>query len=319
MLWLKRWDFLAKLAPSRGILRRGRIAKIREELTVLRPGGLGDVVLLTRACLELGSSPQSIFWILERRNAPWADYLGLPHRCYDNANTFWQAIAGRERARIVVNSEQTFGLASVFASRVVSPQGLLIGFSSNSRADLYDRVITYDYEKHESAMFGALLKSAQTEIQLEAASSFHLPDAAPPPSTPFAVIAIAGRQASEKQISLSAWKELVSRARSYADDVYFVGSKIDERFATDLAHSCKATVQNLVGKLSFREVVALIRNATRLLSVDSGLVHIADFFSIPSDVVFTTSSPKKWGPTTAGSEVLSIDKVGEGFITEAQR
>ena len=54
--------------------------------------------------------------------------------------------------------------------------------------------------------------------------------------------------------------------------------------------------ENLVGLTTFAETVDCIRAAARLVSVDSGLIHVADFCGIPTDAVFPAGNPAKWRP-----------------------
>ena len=81
MLWLKKFDRMGNIFPK-GMLRSARLpAETRDRPCVVRPGGLGDLVILTRALIELGVSPTSVDWLVEKRNAIWLEYLGVERMC----------------------------------------------------------------------------------------------------------------------------------------------------------------------------------------------------------------------------------------------
>ncbi len=96
----------------------------------------------------------------------------------------------------------------------------------------------------------------------------------------------------------------MSEATKEAANVVVVGTQQDRSFSEELCAHFGPEVENLTGELEFPMVVETVKLARRLYSVDSGLVHVADFFGVPSSVVFTSGLAHKWGPTTPGSCVL---------------
>lgn len=307
MLWLRRFDPAAKVVPK-GLLRRMRLpADIQPLPCLLRPGGLGDLVILTRAVIELGLSPLRLSWLVERRNAPWLQYLGVDYLCYDEPDTFLFCLAGLQRHGLVINTEQTFGLSALLASRITAaPGGRLTGFSSNRRSDCYEVNIEYECDTIELECFKRLLTEAGLTPQPGSSSSgYRLPAVREGQGgSPHAVVAIAGLEHGYKRLSLQQWCELVERAAAECPLVYLVGAPRDREFAVQLQGSCGVEVRNVVGVAPFPRTVDLVRTAKLVVSVDSGLVHVADFFSIPSEAVFKGGNPRKWRPLTPGSRVL---------------
>lgn len=313
MLWLKRIDPLSRLVPA-GFLKGRRPASGRKGVAVLRPGGLGDLVLLSRAAMELGVDLQSVHWICEQRNAPWARYLALPHSCYDNFQALAELLSGRTRFDCVVNSEQTFGLSTLYSARLCASGGRHIGFSSNRRADLYSNVVNYSQGTHELESFKSLLLGAELS---QGASRSEISDSGSRRgSSSLCIVALAGLQLPSKRLSIEAWRRLIRAAEAKFGDIRLVGAPGDIGFANQLGLESAGRVDNLVGKLSFERVVELIRDAERLISVDSGLVHVADFFGVPSTVYFPSGNPAKWSPLTLGSRVYQPTEE-ESFLTLA--
>lgn len=302
MLWLKRIDSVSRAVPSRPLRSSGDATEIRP--IVLRPGGLGDMVLLTRAACEAGVDPSKVLWFGESRNQPWIDLLGLPSLQYDRLKTFLRSLRGLTRSRTVICSEQTFGLAAVFGTRLVARSGAYVGFDSNIRCDLFDRRVPYSHDMHEVESFRILWRDAVPPDSRGAIDRRHLLPTAPTPED-VAILAIGGLQARYKTLSLTAWRTMLDHALCRASRVLLVGAPADASFAAELVEASRGKpVQSIVGTVSFADTVARIRAARRLVSVDSGLVHVADFCGVPSDVVFPGGNPSKWRPLTPGSVVI---------------
>src|SRR5262245_36864653 len=51
---------------------------------VVRPGGIGDLILLCVAIEHLGYEPNEFIWVIEKRSRVWADHLELDYYCYDD-------------------------------------------------------------------------------------------------------------------------------------------------------------------------------------------------------------------------------------------
>lgn len=313
MLWLKRFDKLSSFFPSRILGSSGTATEPRP--IVLRPGGLGDMVFLTRAATDLGIDLRNILWVGERRNLQWIHYLGLDGIGYDVAPAFLQGICGSLRSNAVVNTEQGFGLSAVFASRLVARDGTLVGFDKNRRSDLHDRNLHYEESEHELSSFRRLFHLAELAPREPALPPGEAPmerstlEGTPPANSQFGgscVLAIAGTENPEKSLSVAAWQVLLDRALSHADSVVMVGVKSDRSFGASLGkrNNGGGRILNLIGELSFGDVVDVIRCARRLVSVDSGLVHVADFYGVPSDVVFPAGNPSKWRPLHPSSVVI---------------
>lgn len=339
LLWLKRIDPLSELVP-RWMLERGRGASGTgevgpERLVVLRPGGLGDFVILTHAAARVGLRREDVVWIGERRNAIWPALLGLDCRCYDVPAFNLKVIRGGLRAKRMICTEQTFGLAAVWGRLACARDAQYLGFDSNRRADLYERQISYT-DEYELEPFTRLLTEAsggtatgalepetlcryyglelgELREQGGRTANEHGVEVAP-----FAVVALAGLQLDGKRLSAGQWRAVVRRVVGAHGSVLLMGAPADRDAAAEIASGLPArAVRNLVGQLSFPEVVRIIAAAAKVYSVDSGLVHVADFVGVPSEVMFPTGSSVKWGPRTAGSRVIEAGELPQ-YLGEAR-
>lgn len=303
MLWLKHFDVLAKGVPKGAYLRWSPGSHQVARPCVLRPGGLGDMVLLTRAFQELGMDLSSLQWISERRNQPWLEYLGVPSINYDER--FLGLLAAREQYPLVINTEQLHGLAALFSARLVSVDGVHCGFSFNPRADLFSKTVFYlPGERHELESFKLLIREsgvlnlggARTDIS-QAVDEMQKED--------YAVVVIAGLQAEHKALQQDEWLQFVRFASRSEKRIVVLGHERDRPFSEELNRHLQ--LENLVGRLSFSEVVEYIRRAKRVYSVDSGLVHVADYFGVPCSALYRSSEVLlQWRPTSPESEAWVV-------------
>ncbi|MCS7296814.1 MAG: glycosyltransferase family 9 protein [Bacteroidia bacterium] len=64
-------------------------------------------------------------------------------------------------------------------------------------------------------------------------------------------------------------------------------------------------VENVAGKLSLREVAALVAGAERLYTVDSALTHFGSALNVPTTTIYCSTLPAfGFGPLAPGSEVV---------------
>lgn len=313
-LWLRSLDWISRAAPAREWIT-GRYFGTIENVAVLRPGGLGDLVVLTRAALKLSIDIRQILWVVERRNAPWAEYLNIPHLLYDRPTDFTALLRGRRRFHVVLNSEQFHGLATLFAARLARPGGKLIGFSSNPRADYFDEQIPYN-PRALSAFdaFQALFASAAGPLLRQGSFEMTPPQLSEAPAAPgrYRVVVLGGLQSAQRRLGIEDWVRIVSFAQRYRSDslpVYLLGAPADRAISEKIAVAAGGTT-NLVGVLPFPRVIETIRCAGRVFGVDSGLLHVADFFGVPTSAVYFSEEKRtEWPPQTSGSEMLSLADV----------
>lgn len=296
---LKKLDRLCQIYPRRfNVLKKRRTPYPRPCL--IRPGGLGDLVVLTRACRELGIDLQTFDWIVEKRNATWLDFLGVNHRCYDDPKDVASILSDYGKYNSVIVSEQYHGLAAVVGSYLTAADGRTIGFDRNPRADLYDQCASHlPAQNHELLHFSQLLQCAQLSSTSAQTTNVSQKDKC------HLVLAFAGEYCPTKVLGVEEWELLFLHACSYQQPIYVVGTKTFTEIANSLCRKFPSVI-NQVGAISFAEVVKTIQTASRFVGIDSGLMHVADFYNVPSDVVFLNSAVTQWQPQTSGSNIATI-------------
>lgn len=262
----------------------------------MRPGGMGDLIILHLAAEMLGIDPMSADWFIERRSAVWARAHGLPHTAYDEG--MLRAVLRETATRpLVVNSEQRFGMSMDAAEWATGRGGVLVGFDTNRASRLATRRVGYDpLEAHELGEFMRLLSVAFERP---------LPDTMPAvprrrPSGGRFVVALGGTHAPSRDLSASAWLEWIDTCIGNAPaDLVYGPAEVD--LARDLVALAGDRWRDRSG--DFAHVLDTIAAAERVVTIDGGMVHVASYYGVPTDVLFTAGRDRKWAPLGAGSTV----------------
>ncbi len=122
------------------------------------------------------------------------------------------------------------------------------------------------------------------------------------------LILIPGARWETKLWPFAHWKsflELSSELRKKYD-FYFIGSEKEREikiWAEEMEKSFSG-VFSLIGKLSLKEVVFLIKRAEFIVSVDTGTMHLASLLNRPILALFGPTSPQRTGPWSKNSFVI---------------
>jgi ADP-heptose:LPS heptosyltransferase len=109
-------------------------------------------------------------------------------------------------------------------------------------------------------------------------------------------------------------------ARALVDDghhVVLTGSARERDRALEVgALAGLADADVLAGRTDLAALAALVADAALLVSVDTGVPHLASAYRTPSVVIFGPAPPEEWGPPAGGPHVVLTDarlRVGDTF------
>jgi lipopolysaccharide heptosyltransferase I len=83
-----------------------------------------------------------------------------------------------------------------------------------------------------------------------------------------------------------------------------VGSKVDGDSADLIVSLSEGKAVSLAGKTSLKELIAVMKKATFVISNDSGPMHIAAALGIPVFAVFGPTDPRRTGPYGKGHSII---------------
>lgn len=92
----------------------------------------------------------------------------------------------------------------------------------------------------------------------------------------------------------------------YKAKIVITGGKKDENLGKEIVDLTNIPIISVCGKFSLEETFALIERLNLLISVDTGITHIASALKIPTIVLFGPGDPRIWRPY--GNNHLLIQK-----------
>ena len=296
----------ALLPRARGNSRDGVVRRI----LLIRPGGIGDAVLLAPAIGALKEKfPQAALTVLaEKRNAGvFALIPGVDHLLrYDAPREFLAAL--RLKPDLTIDSEQYHRLSAVVAR--LSGATTLIGFGTNERARLFHHAIPYSHDDYEADSFFHLLAPLGIAPPVPLAAPFLVV----PPTTrtratqllaplegqPFIVL-FPGASIPERRWGADRFGRVAAGLTERGYGIVIIGGQEDMATAAAINN----TGLNLTGRTSLAETAAIIAQAALLISGDSGILHIGVGLGIPTVSLFGPGIARKWAPQGPQHRVLN--------------
>ena len=86
--------------------------------------------------------------------------------------------------------------------------------------------------------------------------------------------------------------------------IVFTGAEKDKSYNEKIISLMKSKAINLAGKTSIQELFALVKDSKQVISVDTGIMHIAAAFNKPSIALFGAGNPKIWRPYSSKAKVI---------------
>jgi ADP-heptose:LPS heptosyltransferase len=272
-------------------------------LLIIRPGGIGDAVLLAPAIAQVRKSFPSIFIdiLAESRNAgafPLVPGIRSVYR-YDHPREFLAVL--RRRYDVVIDTEQWHRLSALFARVVRAP--VKIGFATNERRRMFTHPVPYSHDDYEADSFCRLfaplgidappdLGGAFLTIPAEAATSGNRL-IAPLERCPFVVL-FPGASIAERRWGTARFREVAQGLVSGGYAVVVVGGEADAVEGEAIVRDLRGL--NLAGRTSLAESAAILHLSRLLISGDSGVLHLAVGVGTPTVSLFGPGRGRKWAP-----------------------
>jgi len=280
-------------------------------ILVIRPGGIGDALLLAPAitALKVKYAEASISILAEKRNAgafvliPSVDRVLL----YDNYRDFIELLFSRYD--LIIDTEQWHRMSAVIARLV--PSAIKIGFDTNERSRLFTHSVPYSHADYEAQSFLNLLKPLGIKETFANTASFLInPDKALLESEPLLkklkspyISVFPGASVIERRWGVNKFRELVKRLASQGINTVIIGGKEDQLSAEAILSAANGL--NMAGLSSIAGTAAIIAGSKLLVSSDSGVLHIGVGLGIPTVSFFGSGIAKKWAPQGEMHTVLN--------------
>ena len=276
-------------------LKGGKHSKLK--ILVIRPGGIGDAVLLFPALKVLRDEYGNcqIDMLAEKRN---------------------QARKPSQVRAIVIDTEQWHRLTSVIAYLTRSP--IRVGFNTNDRSKLFTHKVDYSHKDYESLSFLNLVSAlTKNKYTFDRNNKFISVDY---DKSPWVVQKIrefnkkwdkiigifSGATVVERMWGISKFIETAKRLADMNIGLVILGGKSEVDDSAELEKAIGSEkLLNFVGKTTLYETALIISNLNLFISSDTGLMHIAYGVGTPTVSLFGAGIEPKWGPKGDKNIVLN--------------
>ena len=281
-------------------------------ILLIRPGGIGDAVLLAPAIGGLKKKfPQAKITVLaEKRNAGVFALIPGINRVlrYDVLGDFLVAL--RLKPDVAIDTEQYHRLSAVVARMIGATT--LIGYGTNKRARLFHHAVPYSHDTYEADSFFHLLiplgitpLASMTSPFLSVPTTAHARVTqllAPLSNRPFIVI-FPGASIPERRWGAECFRQVAVRLAEQGYGIVVVGGKDDTATGATIINAAGGL--NLANQTSLAETAAVIGRAALLVSGDSGVLHLGVGLGAPTVSLFGPGIAKKWAPRGPHHRVLN--------------
>jgi lipopolysaccharide heptosyltransferase II len=286
------------LIPAKGL------KKAINSILFIRPGGIGDAVLLIPAIQALRKKfPQATIHILsEKRNsavfALYPDIQKVYH--YDRPIELLTAICSNYD--VVIDTEQWHRLSALVARAVKAPQS--IGFATNERKKLFTHRVPYSHDIPETISFLNLIEPLVGDVSYDPCMPFlNVPEKSAekielllkPLSSSKIVSLFPGGSIREKRWGGDRFHRTAEPLSEQGYGIVVVGGKDNAREGETIIQGIPGSL-NLCGKLSLPETAAVLKRSSLLITGDSGIMHIGYGLGVKIVALFGPGNDKKWAP-----------------------
>lgn len=271
----------------------------------VRPGGLGDAVLLIPAVQKIRKIyPVACIDILaEKRNAEVFNLIDLVDNiyCYDNPKDFIKVVKYKNYD-VVFDTEQ-WHVTSSTLSRFLGK--LTIGFDTNAREKNLNIKVKYSHNDYEVESFLNLVKAYcdYTNINFDRTWSY-----------PFLNITITdqlydiciftGATIQYRKWLVEKYRNLIKLLSNKGYRLVLIGGDKDIEFNRKISHGLD--IKDITGKTDLKETAKVIVASKLLFSTDSGILHLGAAVGVKTVSLFGPGIKKKWAPV--GKNHFAINK-----------
>lgn len=285
----------------------------QQKILLLRPGGIGDAVLLIPAIQELRKRfpAASIHVLAEKRNAEVFLLCPDVERVfrYDRPSELLSVI--RRSYDIAIDTEQWHRLSAVVARLLRAP--VSVGFAANERAKLFTHPIPYSHDDYEVDSFLRLIVpladktafdpllplltvSEQVWSQIEADLR--------PLADKKLVVLFPGGSIAERQWGSSKFHVVAEQLSRKGFGIVVIGGKGDFSAGEEIVRGISGGL-NMCGRLSLAGSAAVLKRSSLLITGDSGIMHVGYAVGAKVLALFGPGIEKKWAPRSPRVAILN--------------
>jgi ADP-heptose:LPS heptosyltransferase len=294
--------WLVKLFP--GPVKKFSRQAVFKKILVIRPGGMGDALLLLPVLKYIATRFKVRIDILcEPRNQQI--FLSAPfvHEIFSYQEIRSLIKLCTKQYNAVFDTEQSHFLSAVFSG--LTRADFRIGFKTCSRQKIYHKTCEYDHKTYEAEMFWQLFTLT---YPMEPHFRFDLPYFNPGLDCVFKnklsildhkkfICLFPGATINERHWPEDRWAGVIDWIDKKNIIPVLIGGSKEKNMCRNIMAMCRAKKTiNLCARLSIAETVQLFAKACILISTDSGILHLGVVCGIPTISLFGPGIMEKWAP-----------------------
>jgi ADP-heptose:LPS heptosyltransferase len=293
--------------------RKKSVAPAPHSILIIRPGGIGDAVLLLPAISILKSAyPDAKIDVLaEKRNA--SIFLLSSHVrttfLYDKFLDL-AAMFGKTYD-LVIDTEQWHRFPAIVARLCRAPSSF--GYATNIRRILFSRTVSYSHDDYEVYSFLNLVEQSAgkktfypnrpfVEVSEQYTTSVR-PFLKRASDTKLVAI-FPGGSINERKWGRDRFHQVTMLLSKQGYGIVVVGGKSDVEEGEGIVSGISGAL-NLCGKLSLPETAAVLKESTLLITGDSGIMHIGYGLGMKVLALFGPGREQKWAPRGTNCRVIN--------------
>jgi len=274
---------------------KGPLKSIKKVL-IIRPGGLGDAILLLPAVFALKNAYKDaeIVVLAERRN--YQAFSLLPFSCkvldYKNPKNLFGLFINPD-FDLVIDTEQWYVLPALVARFLRSK--LKIGFATNERKRCFSYAVEYRHDEYEVVAFSRLFKPIGLDLSFDEGLSFSLSIDSKKKTKMVAIFPGASDPARRwgRENFLKVAQALVKEGWR----IGVIGGEKEKPQGEYIVSNLPAGQGiNLTGSLSLIETAKALKDSEFLITADSGIMHLGWLIDVPTLSIFGPGIIEKWAP-----------------------
>jgi heptosyltransferase-3 len=307
-----------------GALRRPRsLTPPLRRIGVMKSTGIGDMILATAVARDIVSTFPDAEVVLFAgadnvalaRLVPGVRIVELP------AARPWAALPKlrRERLDALLDFGQWSRVEALYAA--LSGARWTAGFATlgQRRHYAYDATVSHSAAVRELDNFRRLV--ATLGVQSRSVPRFDpSPSGESPPVTdPYVVFHLwpGGFRSELREWPAESWRALVRRIADAGFSIVLTGGPADAERTAEFARSCgelSARVTPVAGRYGLDALIDVLAHARCVVSVNTGVMHLAAATGIPTVALNGPTSSLRWGPIGPNVACIDSDLPGCGFL-----
>lgn len=294
---------------------------------ILRPGALGDTLLLAPALQSLGArcrvtvvGRQPGLSLLRRCGAQGIDFeTGGWHRLFEEPVAAWRPEVRPSPQRVVAFLRDADGSVERNLERLFP----------TSRVAVFPGLPPKDARVHAAAYLAACLARSGMEIDpkacLQRAGETPVLDGGAPGSETSGIVLHPGSGGRRKNHPLSFWEQLMQAflegapAEKARECVTLLFGPAEEALIEAFDEVVQQEEIRVVCCPSMDSLASLLGNARLYVGHDSGVTHLAAMLGTPTVALFRETDPRLWGPLGPRVRVISKHQADSGLVEATMR